>query len=225
MNYGRFIKILIIAFVCLVPFFPVRTSKANPVKVCFYEDVIVQVKTALNVDDTDGVQVPIERKDRVRNKTGVQCVWSSHETLARYAEIKELYDITDMREYKSYAGPDNARRMLERFNIKYKMTTTKDVSLLDQACRVEHRGATFDVPGHMMTLVHFSQKDGIVKYIDNSDKTLAIRTMSMKEFMRRWCGWAVVIYGEPDKVPFIANPWRIIPIKNNKKPLGFIPSP
>lgn len=147
-------------------------------------------------------QAYIPYKDRVFNKTGIQCVWSSVETLARYAEIKELYDITENKDYKSYAGPQSLRKMLEKYNIKYEMTTSKkDRSLLIKGCTLEKRGVGFDIPGHAMVLVHYDEEKGIVRYINNSDPELKIRTWSMEEFNKRWAGWAFIVYADNDIIP------------------------
>lgn len=43
--------------------------------------------------ELEGVQVPVPRDCRVVNTKG-NCVWCSLELLARYAEVKELYNIT-----------------------------------------------------------------------------------------------------------------------------------
>lgn len=160
-------------------------------------------------EDLNNVQVPIPFKDRVPNRTGIQCVWSSTETLARYAEFERLYDITFDDNYKSYAGPNSLKAMLNKYNVKYEMTVDKkDRSLLIKGCVLEKRGVAFDIPGHVMVLVHYDEKVGIVKYINNSDKDLKVRTWTMEEFNKRWAGWAYIIYADKD----------IIPQKNNKIP-------
>lgn len=170
------------------------------------------------VDASAYTQVYIPEKDRVFNKTGIQCVWSSIETLARYAEIKKLYDITNNDNYKSYAGPQSLRIMLEKYGIKYEMTTNKkDRSLLIKGCTVEKRGVGFDIPGHAMVLVHYDEEAGIVKYINNSDRSLKIRTWTMEEFNKRWAGWAFIIYGDEDIIPKKnANNLEIIDRNNNQ---------
>ena len=52
-----------------------------------------------------------------------------------------------------------------------------------------------------MVLVHYDEEKGIVKYINNSDRSLKIRTWTIKEFNQRWDGWICVIYGDEDIVP------------------------
>jgi hypothetical protein len=166
---------------------------ANPVKE--FEGVVDS-----NLYNT---QVFIPMKDRVFNKTGIQCVWSSVETLARYAEIEKLYDITEKDEYKSYAGPKSLKAMLNKYDIKYEMTTSKNNrSLLIKGCVVEKRAVGFDIPGHVMVLVHYDEVNGIVKYINNSDPTLKIRTWTIEEFNKRWDGWVFLIYADNDIIPY-----------------------
>jgi hypothetical protein len=172
-----------------------------------------------NVDSSNlQTQVFIPPEDRVPNKTGIQCVWSSVETLARYAEIKKLYDITNNDNYKSYAGPQSLKVMLKKYGIKYEMTTNKnDRSLLIKGCTVEKRGVGFDIPGHAMVLVHYDEVEGLVKYINNSDPSLKIRTWTMEEFNKRWAGWAFIIYADDDIIPKKnANNLEIIDRNNNQ---------
>lgn len=181
---------------CLYPS-PLFASNINPV--ASYE----------GEEDTDlfNVQVPISFEDRVPNRTGIQCVWCSFETIARYAKETRLYDITRMKEYQGYAGPSTAKAMLERFGIDYEMTTKGDRELLIKGCQTERRGAVFAVPGHMMTMVHYDERAGVVKYINNSDPQLKIRAWSMSEFDKRWTGWAAIIYAKEDIIP---NKYRVL---------------
>ena len=153
-------------------------------------------------EDLSNVMVPIPMKDRVYNKTGIQCVWCSLETCGRYAEEKKLIGLTDQADCKSYASPSSAATKLKKLNVKYEQTTSKsDRSLIIKSVVEEKRGCLFAVPGHAMTLVHYDEKKGIVKYINNSDKTLKIRTWTMEEFNKRWDGWICVIYADNDIIP------------------------
>lgn len=219
---------ILIAILAL--FTPVSTSDRNPVSVPLYDNIAAKFKAAFDIDDTVDLQVPIPRDCRIPNRTGSQCVWSSHETLARYAYITPLYDLTRRPEYGGRAGSASAASMLHKFRVNYQMTVVKDFSLLERACAIEHRGVAFDVPGHMMTMVHFDKVAGVVKYIDNSDSTLSVRTMSMETFKKQWCGWAVVIYGSPDQLPLRLSPWQGIPVldeygRQQHYGFGHLPSP
>lgn len=172
-------------------------------------------------EDLEKVQVPIPFKDRVPNRTEIQCVWSSAETLARYAECEKLYDITFNDNYKGYAGPSSLKTMLKKYGVKYEMTVNKkDRSLLVKGCVLERRGVAFDIPGHVMVLVHYDEKAGIVKYINNSDKELKIRTWTMEEFNRRWAGWAFIIYADEDIIPYKYNKIPDIKVKDRNNNQG-----
>jgi len=148
------------------------------------------------------VMVPIPSKDRVYNKTGIQCVWASIECLARYAEEPKLINLTSDPECKSYSSPYSLSSKLKKLNVKFEQTTSRsDYSLIIKSIVKERRGCLFGVPGHAMVLVHYDKEKGIIKYINNSDKSLKIRTWSIKEFEQRWDGWICVIYADRDIVP------------------------
>lgn len=142
------------------------------------------------------IQVDIAKEDRVPNKTGIQCVWSSIETVARHNKIEELYDLTEDSRCKSFAGPSSAAKILKEKKIKFEQTVSeKDISLLIKGCKEERWGVCFGIPGHMMTMVHFDhENEKIVKYIDNSDKTLSVRTWTLNQFYSKWDGWVLMIY-------------------------------
>src|SRR5690606_23267490 len=118
------------------------------------------------------VMVPIPMKDRVFNKTGIQCVWCSLETIGRYAEEPKLIGMTELPDCKSYSSPSSAARKLRELNVKFEQTTSRsDRSLIIKSVVKERRGCLFAVPGHAMTLVHYDEEKGVVKYINNSDRT------------------------------------------------------
>lgn len=153
-------------------------------------------------DDIENTMVPIPMEDRVFNKTGIQCVWCSLETLGRFANEPKLIGLTNLPDCKSYSSPSSAARKLNQIKVRFEQTTSKsDRSLIIKSIVQEKRGCLFAIPGHAMTLVHYDEQAGIVKYINNSDKSLKIRTWSMQEFNRRWDGWICVVYADRDIVP------------------------
>ena len=197
-------------------------------------------------DELEGVQCPIPMECRVRNYTGIQCVFSSTEMLARWAECKELLEpepLTSRSGCKSYSGPTDLHNKLEKFGLK---SYTKDgtgpmyrdiyrdraaaVDLIKEAM-AEGRGALFGVPGHAMVLIHYDEATDTVKWVDNSDRSLRVQTMTVKRFQQRWDGWICVIYASPDVVPYKVGNWaNKIPIidHNNpqdKYPKDYIPMP
>lgn len=176
-------------------------------------------------EDLADVMVPIPMKDRVFNKTGIQCVWCSLETIGRYAEEPKLIGMTELPDCKSYSSPSSAARKLRELNVKFEQTTSRsDRSLIIKSVVKERRGCLFAVPGHAMTLVHYDEEKGVVKYINNSDRTLAIRTWTMEEFNRRWDGWICVIYADNDIIPQkYAPPIPELPIRDQNNPQGEYP--
>jgi hypothetical protein len=150
-------------------------------------------------EDLSDLMVQIPMRDRVFNRTGIQCVWASTEALGRYAEEPKLINLTDDPECKSYAGPASYSRKMRERNIKYIMTNDiNDRTLIIRSVVKERRGCMFCVPGHAMVMVHYDEKKGIVKYFNNSDRSLAIRTWTMAEFNKRFEGWVAVIYADND---------------------------
>lgn len=172
-------------------------------------------------EDIANVMVPIPMKDRVFNKTGIQCVWCSLETCGRYAEEPKLINMTDLSDCKSYSNPRLAAAKLKQLKVRFEQTTSKhDRSLIIKSIVKERRGCLFGIPGHAMTLVHYDENKGIVKYINNSDSSLKIRTWSMEEFNRRWDGWICVVYADNDIVPQKYMPMMEIPIVDRNRSQG-----
>jgi hypothetical protein len=146
--------------------------------------------------------VPIPMKDRVYNKTTIQCVWASIECLGRYAQEPKLINLIDNKDCKGYASPSSLSNKLKKLNVKFEQTTSRsNRSLIVKSVVKERRGCLFGVPGHAMVLVHYDESKGIVKYINNSDRTLKIRTWTLKEFNQRWDGWICAIYADKDVIP------------------------
>lgn len=209
--------VLILCFIASTPamskdkVYPCLNSEINPV--ASYEGQIDE--------DLSKVMVPIPMNDRVYNKTVIQCVWASIECLGRYAEEPKLINLTETPNCKGYASPSSLSNELKRLKVKFKQTTSKsDKSLIISAIVKERRGCLFGVPGHAMVLVHYDEEKEIVKYINNSDKTLKIRTWTMKEFNQRWDGWICVIYADKDIVPKKYTKFYPIPIIDKIKYQG-----
>ena len=167
------------------------------------------------------LMVPIPMENRVYNKTGIQCVWASIECLGRYAEEPKLTYLTNDKDCKGYASPSSLSKKLKSLNVKFEQTTNRnDISLILKSIVKERRGCLFGVPGHAMVLVHFDQEKEIVKYINNSDKTLKVRTWNIKEFQQRWDGWICVIYADNDVVSRKYTKIYPIPIIDKITPQG-----
>lgn len=171
--------------------------------------------------EEDQTMVPIPMEDRVFNETGIQCVWASIECLGRYADEPKLIGLTNYPDCKSYASPSSLAVKLKKLNVKFEQTTNRaDKSLIIKSVVQDRRGCLFAIPGHAMTLVHYDEKEGIVKYINNSDKSLKIRTWTMKEFNQRWDGWICVVYPDIDLVYKKYTHSYPIPIVDKNCPQG-----
>jgi len=173
------------------------------------------------VFEEDGTMVPIPIEDRVFNETGIQCVWASVECLGRYANEPKLIGLTSHPDCKSYASPSSLAAKLKKLGVTFEQTTNRsDKSLIIKSVVKDRRGCLFAIPGHAMTLVHYDEQAGLVKYINNSDKALKIRTWTMKEFNQRWDGWICVVYPDVDLIYKKYTHFYPIPIVDKNSPQG-----
>lgn len=179
-------------------------------------------------ENLDEIQCPIPMKDRVRNYTGIQCVYSSLEMIGRWAEEPKLMNppLTSRAECKGYSGPQRAAQVLNNLGVKFENVyrdRAAGIRLIKKAM-AEHRGALFGVPGHAMVIVHYDESKDVVKYVDNSDRRLRIQTMTVRRFKQRWDGWVIVVYADNDIIPFkTGNLANKIPIKDRNNPQGTYP--
>lgn len=176
-------------------------------------------------EDLENIQCPIPMKDRVPNRTGIQCVWASIEVLGRWAEEPKLVDppLTSRSECKSYSSPTLAGQVLDKLKVKYKQSygnKQEGIKLIKEAMS-EGRGCLWGVPGHAMDLIHYDEEKNVVKWIDNSDSRLAVQTTTVDKFQNRWDSWVLVIYADNDiiQTKIGQNFARKIPIldRNNKQ--------
>jgi ABC-type bacteriocin/lantibiotic exporter with double-glycine peptidase domain len=149
---------------------------------------------------TPGLQVPVAQDLRTFNQTGVQCVWCSLATLAKYqGHATAAQKLTDR--YKTQAGPGQVRSVLDGLGIRYQMQASgnKDPQLLRDAC-ARRWGAAVGLRGvHMVNVLHYA--GGQVGLLDNCDRTLTVRTMSEQAFLAQWDGWAVVLIPPAEEAP------------------------
>ncbi len=226
----KWILTLLACLIIVQPSFS-ETPEYGPNVVTYtYRDNILPEKQEL-----ENLQVPVPRSDRVFNTKG-NCVWCSLELAARYANIKELYNITknpkdggDPR-CQGASSPGPVRRFLEAKNIKYEMITNGDRNFLIKYCKEQRRPVCFGIPGHMLTLVHYDPETKVVKVIDNADRSLSVQTWSWEKFHKLWDGWSYVIIGVPDSIPYKYNIAGKLPIMDMNNPqehyrIDYIPMP
>lgn len=155
--------------------------------------------------DLGTLQCPIPHEDRVKNYTGIQCVYSSIEALGRWAEEPKLTDppLTSRSDCKGYSGPERAGGILRGLGVKFEQTygdREKGIRLIKRAM-IEGRGALWDVPGHAMILVHYDEDQDRVCWVDNSDRSLKVQETTIGKFKKRWGSWVLVVYADVDAVP------------------------
>lgn len=181
----------------------------------------------------ESLQCPIPMKDRVRNYTGIQCVYSSIEMLGRWAREPKLTNppITSRSNCKGYSGPSRASEVLNELGVKFEQTygdKNKGRKLLKKAMK-EGRGALWDIPGHAMVIVHYSEEENRVCWVDNSDRRLKVQETTIEKFEKRWGSWILVIYADEDIVPKKIKVYsmKILDFNNPylKIKKGFVPFP
>ncbi|MHA2043228.1 MAG: hypothetical protein ACW99G_00455 [Candidatus Thorarchaeota archaeon] len=181
------------------------------------------------------IQCPIPKEDRVRNHTGIQCVFSSIEMLGRWAEEPKLTNppITSRNNCKGYSSPSDAASKLRKLGVKFEQSygdRKEGIKIIKKAMS-EGRGCLIGVPGHAMVLVHYDDKADVVKWVDNSDRKLRIQTTTISGFHKMWRSWVLVIYADVDVIPTKLGRFsRQIPIINlngdkEDLPDDFIPLP
>lgn len=184
--------------------------------------------------DINSIQCPIPIENRVKNYTGIQCVYSSIEMLGRWAEEPKLINppITSRPDCKSYSSPKTAADRLNKLGVKFEQSwgdRKKGIELIKRAMN-EGRGCLWDVPGHAMVLVHYSESENRVCWVDNADYRLRIQETTINKFKERWGSWVLVVYADNDIVPYKLNKYFIFPIMNEKDEIikhqmDFIPFP
>lgn len=167
----------------------------------------------------DSLQCPIPMEDRVPNYTGIQCVYSSTEMLGRWAEEPKLVEppITSRSDCKGYSGPSRLSSILRKLEVRFEQSNgsrSKGLQLIKKAMD-EGRGCLFGVPGHAMVLVHYDESNDRVCWVDNSDRSLKVQTMSVSRFKQRWDSWICIIYADNDVIPYkLGRGPNLIPIRD-----------
>ena len=59
------------------------------------------------------------------------------------------------------------------------------------------------VPHHAMVIIHYSEKQNRVCWVDNSDRQLRVQQTTIEKFKERWNSWILVIY--PDSEEALSN--------------------
>lgn len=170
-----------------------------------YETTFIASYDSNTVESSlESIQCPIPIQDRVKNYTGTQCVYSSIETLGRWAGEPKLINppITSRSNCQSFSGPNPAAQVLNSLKVKFEQSygdKKRGIELIKKAMS-EGRAVLWDVPGHAMVLVHYSERENRVCWIDNSDRQLRIQETTISKFMQRWKSWVLVIYPDDESI-------------------------
>lgn len=200
-----------------------------------YETTFIQSYDSDNSEpELESLQCPIPKKDRVKNYTGIQCVYASVEMIGRWAEEPKLVNppITSRPDCKGYSGPSQAAKILKGLGVKFEQSygdKKSGLALIKKAMN-QGRGVLWGVPGHAMVLIHYSESENRVCWVDNSDYKLRVQQTTINKFNERWNSWVLVIYPEKDLIMYKINKNINLPIvdeKNKKEehPIDFIPVP
>jgi hypothetical protein len=184
--------------------------------------------------ELDNLQCPIPKKDRVKNYTGIQCVYASIEMIGRWAEEAKLINppITSRPDCKGYSGPSQAAKILNNLGVKFEQSygdKKSGLALINKAMK-QGRGVLWGVPGHAMVLIHYSESENKVCWVDNSDSKLRVQQTTIRKFNERWNSWVLVIYPDKDLIMYKINKNINLPIVDEQNlkenyPLDFIPVP
>ena len=105
-------------FGAVVNYPAVNRSYANPV--VSYEGLV----------SDSNVMVPIPQTDRVYNKTGIQCVWSTLETIGRYAKEPKLYNLSNQKDCQQFGSPESVAVKLKKLKVRFEQSNNYDKSLI-----------------------------------------------------------------------------------------------
>lgn len=180
--------ILLISFLCL--FTTNVQSQPKLPKEIFNPLEAVEINPEL-VD----LHVPIPKDMRVYNKSGGQCVYCTTETLGNFHKVKGTQGLT--KSYTSPSSPSALQDILNKRNVKYKMTIVRDLNFIEEWVTKNKMGVgirieTGESTKHVITVIHFIRNQE-VKIIDNSDPQLRIQTWTWDKFQSKYMNWAFVI--------------------------------
>lgn len=213
-------KIYFLIFAIFISMFIVKTSSS--VEFINSKNKIYFTSNVEEEEKLDEINCPIPKKDRVLNKTEIQCVWASIEMLGRWAEEEKLINppLTSRGDCKSYSSPSSVQKKLTELNVNFVQSyrnKSEGLKLIRKAMK-EKRGCLWSVPGHAMVIVHFDEKNDVFKWVDNSDYNLKVQTSNLKYFYDNWESWVLVIYGDYSKIENkIKKNYNLPMFENNKQ--------
>jgi hypothetical protein len=143
---------------------------------------------------------------RVKNRPPGRCGWCALETLARHHGVKAVYGFADR--HPCTCSPRSLEAALQETGVRYRMQYPgcRNRSILHYAIEEElgaaiglragapteeHGAMQGGVSGHIVVLVDLAPD--MVRFLDPNDADGRTRTMSLRRFLARWDGLAVVL--------------------------------
>jgi hypothetical protein len=139
-----------------------------------------------------GQDVDVKTENRVKNQTGVQCMWSSAETLARHHGYTQLYNLTE--KYKGPAFPNQVMQvMLQAGGVDFVFVTGPVFNPIEDAIKeglpVAVMIRTGPMSAHCLVCKGVDKKAGTMTVIDNGGKyQLQDQVWKIDDFMKCYTG-------------------------------------
>lgn len=138
------------------------------------------------------VQCPIPEEHRVANRTGVQCVWASIETLGNWLDVPAAQNLTP--QYGGFANPQSAGHVLKSRGVAFRQTAggqkAAGIQLVAESVS-KGRAAMVGLGGrHAVVVCHLDDKT--VGIIDNVGSR-KIQYRSRSWFNQHFDGWALTL--------------------------------
>lgn len=166
-------------------------------------------------------EIHIAPQCRVKNRPPGRCGWCALETLARHHGLESIYGLADR--HPCTCSPRSLEEALQQTGVRYRMQYpgSRGRGILYYAMEEElgaaiglraedasgaHGTGHAHVGGHIVVLIDLSPN--FVKILDPNDADGRTRTMSLRRFLERWDGLAVILVPDDKWVRAKSYPCR-----------------
>jgi len=143
---------------------------------------------------TWAVYCPIPQDNRIYNQTGSQCVFCSLESIGRFCKDERLYDLTSI--YKGTSGPGQINQLLTNRGVPFQQTQNKKegYKLLEQSTKNSIPAMIGIYGTHAIVVVHYDPLANRASIIDNVDRDLRIKEITVTKLNSMMDGWTLILY-------------------------------
>jgi hypothetical protein len=139
-----------------------------------------------------GQNIEVKTENRVKNQTGVQCMWSSMETLARHHGYTQLYKVTETKKGPAFLH-DALNEMCRVGGVDFVAVQGPVFESIESAVKEGSPVAVCIITGprsrHCLVVSGVDRKAGTMTVIDNGGpKALEDQTWKIDDFMRVYAG-------------------------------------